>query len=55
MKKIIFFESDPELNPDPEPDLDLLVSGTDPQLRIRTKLSRIPNTASCPSCHSSPV
>jgi hypothetical protein len=31
-------ESDPELDPDP------LVRGTDPQIWIRTKMSRIPNT-----------
>ncbi len=37
---------DPEVNPYPElyPDLDPLVRGTDPQIRIRTKMSRIPNT-----------
>jgi hypothetical protein len=29
------------LNPDPDP----LVRGTDPEIRIRTKMSRIPNTA----------
>ncbi len=48
MKKIFFFgilkinlinESDTELNPDP------LVRGTDPGIRIRSKMSRIPNTA----------
>ncbi len=34
-------ESDPEL----DPDLDPLVRGTDPGIRIRTKMSRgIPNT-----------
>jgi hypothetical protein len=45
-KKIFFLhpyshsrnESDPEWNPDP------LVRDTDPQIRIRTKMSRIPNT-----------
>ncbi len=26
---------------------DPLVRGTDPRIRIRTKMSRIPNTASC--------
>jgi hypothetical protein len=31
-------ESDPELEPDPDP----LVRGTDPGIRIRTKMSRIP-------------
>jgi hypothetical protein len=31
-------KSDPELDPDP------LVRGTDPGIRIRTKISRIPNT-----------
>jgi hypothetical protein len=30
---------------DPEPDPDPLVRGTDPGIRIRTKKSRIPNTA----------
>jgi hypothetical protein len=29
-----------------DPDLDPLVRGTDPQIRIRTKMSRIQNTAS---------
>ncbi len=40
-------ESDPELDPDPDPDPDPLVRGTDPsiQIRIRNKMSRIPNTA----------
>jgi hypothetical protein len=33
---------DPDLDPDPEP----LVRGTDPGIRIRTKMSRIPDTAS---------
>ncbi len=37
-----------ELDPDPELDLDPLVRGTDPgiriQIRIRTKMARIPNT-----------
>jgi hypothetical protein len=33
-------ESDPELDPDQDP----LVRGTDPGIRIRTKMSRIPNT-----------
>jgi hypothetical protein len=32
-------ESDPELDPDP------LVRGTDPRIRIRTKMSQIPNNA----------
>jgi hypothetical protein len=32
-------ESDLELDPDP------LVRGTDPRIRIRTKMSQIPNTA----------
>jgi hypothetical protein len=31
-------KSEPELDPDP------LVRGTDPQIRICTKMSRIPNT-----------
>jgi hypothetical protein len=35
-------ESDPEL--DPELDPDPLVRGTDPGIRIRTKMSQIPNT-----------
>jgi hypothetical protein len=30
---------------DPEPDPDALVRGTDPRIRIRTKMSRIRNTA----------
>ncbi len=34
-------ESDPELDSDPDP----LVRGTDPRIRIRNKMSRIPNTA----------
>ncbi len=41
-------ESDPELDPDPPelgPDPNPLVRGTDPGIRIRTKMSRIPNTA----------
>ncbi len=35
------------MDPDPEPDPDPLVRGTDPgvRIRIRTKMSRIPNTA----------
>jgi hypothetical protein len=33
-------ESEPELNPDPEPES--LVRGTDPGIRIRTKMLRIP-------------
>jgi hypothetical protein len=38
-------ESDLELDPDLEPDPDPLVKGTDPgiRIRIRTKMSRIPN------------
>ncbi len=44
--KNIFFASDPELDPDPEPDPYPLVRGTAPGIRIRTKMSRIPNTAS---------
>jgi hypothetical protein len=32
--------ADPELEPDPNP----LVRGTDPGIRIRTKMARIPNT-----------
>jgi hypothetical protein len=35
-------ESDLEL--DPESDPDPLVRGTDPGIRIRTKMSRVPNT-----------
>jgi hypothetical protein len=35
-------ESDPEL--DPEPDPDPLDRGKDPGIRIRTKMSWIPNT-----------
>ncbi len=31
------------MDPDPEPDQ--LVRGTDPRIRIRTKMSRIHNTA----------
>jgi hypothetical protein len=31
-------------DPDPEPDLDPLVSGMDLRIRIRHKMSRIPNT-----------
>jgi len=34
-------ESDPELDPEPDP----FVRGTDPGIRIRTKMSRISNTA----------
>jgi hypothetical protein len=39
-------ESDPELDPEPDPDPDPkpLVRGTDPGIRIPTKMSRIPNT-----------
>ncbi len=41
--------SDPELDPEPvqdlEPDPDPLFRGTDPGIRIRTKMSWIPNTA----------
>ncbi len=36
---------DPESDPDPEPDPDPLVTGTDPGIRIGTKMARIPNTA----------
>ncbi len=41
--------ADPELDleSDPEPDPDPLVEGTDMGIRIRTKMSRIPNTALC--------
>jgi hypothetical protein len=35
---------DPDPEPDPELDPDALVRGTDPGIRIRTKMSRIPNT-----------
>ncbi len=37
-------EPDPELDPDQEPVPDQLVRVTDPGMRIRTKMSRIPNT-----------
>jgi hypothetical protein len=37
------------LDPDPELDPDSLVKGTDPGIRIRTKMSRIPNTAGFPA------
>ncbi len=37
-------KSDLELDPDPKPDPDPLVRGTDPGIRILTKMSRIPNT-----------
>jgi hypothetical protein len=37
--------SDPYVLGLPEPHPDLLVRGTDPRTRIRTKMSRIPNTA----------
>ncbi len=39
-------ESNPELDPDPELDLnpDPLARGTDPGIWIRSKMSRIPNT-----------
>ncbi len=43
MKKIRK-ESDPELDPDPDSNPDPLVRGTDPRIRISTKISRIPNT-----------
>jgi len=36
---------DPELDPDSDPDPDPVVKGTFPGIRIRTKSSRIPNTA----------
>jgi hypothetical protein len=49
MKKIFFFaslksrkEKDPAL--DPESDTDPLVRGTDLRIRIRTKMSQVPNT-----------
>ncbi len=35
---------DPDPEPDPELEPDLLVRGTDPGIRIRTKMSRNPNT-----------
>ncbi len=40
-------DQDPDPDPELEPDSDPLVRGTDPgiQIRIRTKMSRIPNTA----------
>jgi hypothetical protein len=40
-------ESDPTVDPDP------LVRGTDPAIRIRTKMSRIPNTAKSLTCSNS--
>jgi hypothetical protein len=33
-----------KIDPDPELDPDPLVKGMDPGIRIRTKMSRIPNT-----------
>ncbi len=48
MKKIIFLHplthKRKESDPDPELDLDSSVRGTDPRIRIRTKMSQIPNT-----------
>jgi hypothetical protein len=42
-------ESDPHPESDPNPELDpnphMLGTGTDPQIRIRNNMSRIPNTA----------
>ncbi len=35
---------DPDPEPDSEPDQDPLVRGTDPGIRIHTKMSRISNT-----------
>jgi hypothetical protein len=40
-------ESGPELDPDPHPDP--LVRGLDPWIRIRTKMSWIPNTCRYPT------
>jgi hypothetical protein len=37
-----FFFASPD--PDPTPEPDPLVRGTDPGIRIRTKILRIPNT-----------
>jgi hypothetical protein len=37
-------EPDSVLEPDSEPDPDPLERGTDPGIRIRTKMSRNPNT-----------
>jgi hypothetical protein len=46
MEKNYFFltrkESDPELEPEPDPDL--LVRRPDSRIRIRTNMSRIPHT-----------
>jgi hypothetical protein len=41
-------ESDPELDPNPKPDPDPLVTGTDPGIRMRTKMSWISNTGPDP-------
>jgi hypothetical protein len=35
-----------EQDPEPDPNPDPLCKGTDPRIRIRTKMSRIRNTAS---------
>jgi hypothetical protein len=35
--------------PEPDPQPDLLVKGSDPRIRIRTKMSRIRNTDSLPN------
>ncbi len=50
-------DSDSELDPDPEPDSDPLVRGTDPEIRIRirTKMSWIPNTGVSLCCLSTCV
>ncbi len=45
MKKIIFFFGIRTKESDPDPNPTLLVRSTDPGIRIRTKISRIPNTA----------
>ncbi len=45
IKNKLFFVSILKVEKDPEPDPeDSLVRGTDPQIRIHTKISRIQNT-----------
>ncbi len=44
-------DSDPELDPDPDP----LVRSTDPGIRIRTKMLRIPPTLRCGRVRHTPV
>ncbi len=41
----VFPEGQGRKNQDPEPHPDPLVRGMDPRIRIRTKMSRIHNTA----------